>query len=59
LCIIASDGVWDVISIDLIFEFSKKINYCNELCDLIVNEAIKRGSKDNISCIVIGFKWKY
>ena len=58
-CIIASDGVWDVISIDLIFEFSKKINYCNELCDLIVNEAIKRGSKDNISCIVIGFKWKY
>ena len=58
-CIIASDGVWDVISLDLIFELSKKIKFCNELCDLIINEAINRGSKDNISCIVIEFNWKY
>ena len=58
-CVIASDGVWDVIDENLLFELSNGINNCKELCDIIVNEAINRGSEDNISCIVIGFNWKY
>ena len=58
-CIIASDGIWDVVNKEYIFELSKKINNCKELCQIIVNEAIKNGSEDNISCIVIEFNWKY
>jgi serine/threonine protein phosphatase PrpC len=58
-CIIASDGIWDFVSKDYLFEISKKNYLPNELCKIIVNEAIKNGSEDNISCIVIGFNWKY
>ena len=58
-CIIASDGIWDFVSKDCLFEISKKNYLPNELCKIIVNEAIKNGSEDNISCIVIGFNWKY
>lgn len=58
-CVVASDGVWDVIDENLLFELSIGVNSCQELCDIIVNEAINRGSQDNISCIVIGFNWKY
>ena len=58
-CIIASDGVWDVIDENLVYEFSRYTNNADELCNIIVDEAINRGTRDNISCIVIGFNWKY
>jgi serine/threonine protein phosphatase PrpC len=50
--VMASDGVWDVIEENEIFEFSKDLN-TDELCDKIVKKAISNGSRDNISCIVI------
>jgi len=51
--VICSDGVWDVISDEEVFDLSLKIKNSNEFSNLIVSTAIERGSRDNISCIVI------
>lgn len=53
--VICSDGVWDVVNDQEMFTLvtsNNKLN-CEELSELIVNESLKRGSIDNISCIVI------
>ena len=50
--IIASDGVWDALSEEEIFLFSKKGKNSKELCDIIVNNSLVK-SMDNISCFVI------
>ena len=57
-CIIASDGVWDVLSEDVIFNFANQCKNYNELGKKIVDESINLGSQDNISCIVIQFNWE-
>ena len=56
-CVIASDGVWDVVASTDLVKFSNECKDAKEMCEKIVNSAIKGGSQDNISCIVIGF-WK-
>ena len=54
--VIASDGIWDELS------DQDAINYCNEdmpskkIAEMIVKTAIDKGSKDNISVIVVKFK---
>ena len=54
--VIASDGVWDELS------DQDSVNYCQEdmstkqIAQAIVKAAAQKGSKDNISCIVIRFK---
>ena len=54
--IIASDGVWDVIHEKELGSFiSNKTLRANDLCILIIKEALKNYSRDNISCIVIKF----
>ena len=57
-CIIASDGVWDVLSEDVIFNFANQCKNYDELGKKIVDESINLGSQDNISCIVIEFNWE-
>ena len=57
-CVIASDGVWDVLSPDDISKIIHKNNKIEDLAKIIVNEAIEKGSEDNISCIVIEFNKK-
>ena len=57
-CIIASDGVWDVLSENNIFNFANQCNNCEDLVKKIVDESINLGSQDNISCIVIEFNWE-
>ena len=57
-CIIASDGVWDVLSEDNIFNFANQCYNCDDLSKKIVDESINNGSQDNISCIVIEFNWE-
>ncbi len=53
--ILASDGVWDGL------EDQEAVNYCKEDCSTkdiaqaIVKGALDKGSKDNISCLVIRF----
>ena len=54
-CVIASDGVWDVIDEGCLFEMSKNFKNADLFCKEIVKQSLEKGSKDNISCIVISF----
>lgn len=51
--VLCSDGVWDVLTDDEVYSLSLKIKNADEFSSLIVNTALERGSRDNISCIVI------
>ena len=51
--IIASDGVWDALNENEIYNYSLIAKNSKELCDIIVEKSIKKGSMDNISCFVI------
>jgi protein phosphatase PTC1 len=51
--IIASDGLWDVILEDEVFKLSQEIKKTEEFAKTLVENALLKGSKDNISCIVI------
>ena len=51
-CVLASDGVWDVLKPEEVAKITQNRNV-NELAKTIVETAIDRGSEDNISCIVI------
>ena len=54
--ILGSDGVWDVINDSDLIQIEKKYgSLCKNFCNKIVEEAINKGSQDNISCIVIKF----
>ena len=53
--ILASDGLWDVISKDDAYNFSLNAKGSMDFCQLLVNEAIIRETTDNVSCIVIQF----
>jgi len=51
--VIASDGVWDVTSDEDIKAFVSKGDKCVEIVDSIVHHSLLKGSRDNISCVVI------
>ena len=51
--VIASDGVWDVIDEDEIYNYSLISKNSKDFCDIIVKKSIDKGSMDNISCFVI------
>jgi protein phosphatase PTC1 len=51
--VLASDGVWDVISEDDIFNMAQDSSNSNELSDTIIRKAVENGSRDNITCVVI------
>lgn len=51
--VVCSDGVWDVLSDEEVFNLSQKVKRADELSLLIVNNAVDKGSRDNISCIVV------
>ena len=55
-CVIASDGVWDAIKdidCNVLPKMGKMGLETGELSKRIVNEALKRKSRDNLSCFVI------
>jgi len=54
--ILASDGVWDVVDLDTIINMGKARKNVGEFCEDIVKLSINKGTKDNVSCIVISFK---
>ena len=54
-CILGSDGIWDVITDENLLLLSKDVKDPEILANLLVKEAVKLGSTDNISCIVISF----
>lgn len=51
--VIASDGVWDVVNVDLLSQMAKEENAAQSLCEKIVKAAIDGDTRDNVSCIVI------
>ena len=51
--IIGSDGVWDVISKEDLFELSKEKMSSDDFCHKIVITSLERGSRDNVTCFVI------
>ena len=51
--IIASDGVWDVINEDDIFNICIQGNCSKDICEEIIRKSIDDGTKDNVSCIVV------
>ena len=54
--ILASDGVWDVIDLETICAMGREGKNVGEFCENIVKLSINKGTKDNVSCIVISFK---
>ena len=55
-CVIASDGIWDVMKPEDIFKICKRDQNPDIIVESIVDEAVERESEDNISCIVICLK---
>ena len=53
--VLASDGVWDVIDLDTLVSMSKAGKSVGEFCQDIVKLSISKGTKDNVSCIIISF----
>ena len=51
--IIASDGIWDVINDDELFNISKLNLNCDEMSKRIIDLSLEKNSMDNLSCIVI------
>lgn len=53
--LIASDGVWDVFTPDEMSQLSKGLckDTAEELCKSVIKTSLTKGSRDNISCIVI------
>lgn len=57
MAILASDGLWDVISNQDAITLIKDIKDAETAAKKLTEEAYSRGSNDNISCIVIRFKF--
>ena len=53
--IIASDGVWDVVDEDTVFNMSKLKKSADDFCKDLVKLSIDKQTKDNVCCIVISF----
>jgi serine/threonine protein phosphatase PrpC len=51
--VVCSDGVWDVIEESEILKIAQNSENADQLSENIVNKAVKNGSRDNISCLVI------
>ena len=52
-CVLASDGVWDVLKPNDVSKILQETNDINDMAKVIVEKAVEKGSEDNISCIVI------
>jgi protein phosphatase 1L len=59
--ILASDGLWDVISsedaVSMVQQELSKTSALKGVAQILQNEAIKRGSDDNITVCVVQFDW--
>ena len=53
--VIASDGVWDALEDQDAINFCKDEFSTKDIAQGIIKSAIDKGSKDNISCLVIKF----
>lgn len=51
--VMASDGIWDVFSDEDVYNISLQCSNAENLCNKIINDALLKGTMDNISCFVI------
>ena len=51
--VIGSDGAWDVLPNDILFELSREKMDSKHFAEKIIKLSIEKGSVDNISCLVI------
>jgi len=51
--VVASDGIWDVLSDNDVYNMSFQFGNSKDFCDHIIKSAIEKGTMDNISCFVI------
>ena len=51
--VIASDGVWDVITDEDMFRLSLQISNSEDYAYLIIKTGLSKGTQDNISCLVL------
>ena len=51
--IIATDGVWDVMEDEDVYELCKDTKNSMDICRAIINTSLEKGTMDNISCFVI------
>ncbi|CAI9116301.1 OLC1v1017412C1 [Oldenlandia corymbosa var. corymbosa] len=56
ILILASDGLWKVVSNQDAVDIARKTKDPQRAAEQLVAEALKRDSKDDISCVVIRFK---
>ena len=56
--LIACDGLWDVVDDQESVDIVANITTAKEMSEALVSEALKRGSKDNISVIAVRFCWE-
>lgn len=56
LLILASDGLWKVVSNQEAVDIAMKTKNPKKAAKLLANEALERDSKDDFSCIVVRFK---
>jgi len=55
--IVASDGMWDVITNEQAVQLVLQCSSSGAASKMLVEEALKRGSRDNITAIVSFFLW--
>ncbi|KAA3456134.1 putative protein phosphatase 2C 28 isoform X1 [Gossypium australe] len=55
--ILASDGLWKVMSSEEAFDEIREYDDAQEASQELIKEALARGSRDDISCIVLAFDW--
>ncbi len=59
LLVLASDGVWDVIPNEYMCDVARKIQAGLDVraaCDAVLTEALSRGSRDNMSIVMVSFQ---
>lgn len=73
LCLVATDGLWDVLtdddaikivreamsvaSVGGVPEWNPSSQAAKQAAELLLQEAESKGSTDNITAVVVGFKW--
>lgn len=54
--LLASDGLWDVIPNQEAVNLVRHVGHPEEMSRMLVDEAFRRGSVDNITCLVVRFR---
>lgn len=57
--VLASDGLWDVFKNQKVVDIVRKCSDKNKAASYLVNEAIKFGSSDNITVVIVWLTWSY